>query len=246
MSQYDFGTIDPTAKSGTALATDLNSWRTALHSMHSGTSRPSYAVAGTMWLDTTGSPNVVKIFDGTDDITFGNLDTGANTFTITLAANSVTATEIAADTITASEIATGAVTTDEILNGTIALGDLAFTPMVASTSTRVTANMGFTPQTDSSSSGTLALDFATGNITRVTLTENVTTVTFANAVAGDVLEVWITQDSTARTVAGWPAAVKWIGGGTAPTISTTSGAIDVITLRYDGTNYIGSFAQDAQ
>ena len=46
MSQSDFGTIDPDTKNGTDLATDLNSWRDALHSMHRGASRPSYAAAG--------------------------------------------------------------------------------------------------------------------------------------------------------------------------------------------------------
>jgi len=34
MAQYDFGTIDPNTKSGTALASDLNSWRNAVHSTH--------------------------------------------------------------------------------------------------------------------------------------------------------------------------------------------------------------------
>ena len=41
MSQFDFGTLDPAVVSGTTLATDLNSWRSALHSDHSGPSAPT-------------------------------------------------------------------------------------------------------------------------------------------------------------------------------------------------------------
>ena len=56
MSQSDFGTIDPNTKSGPTLATDLNTWRDALHSSHKGGSAPSYAAAGTVWLDDTSNP----------------------------------------------------------------------------------------------------------------------------------------------------------------------------------------------
>ena len=55
MSQYDFGTIDPNTKSGTALASDLNSWRNALHTTHGGSTAPSYITAGMLWLDTTSA-----------------------------------------------------------------------------------------------------------------------------------------------------------------------------------------------
>lgn len=51
MSQFDFGSLDPTVVSGTVLATDLNSWRTAVHSSHKGSTPPIYAVAGMLWVD---------------------------------------------------------------------------------------------------------------------------------------------------------------------------------------------------
>lgn len=41
---------------------------------HSGTSRPSYAQAGTFWIDTTTNPWVLKQFTGTNDIVIGTLD----------------------------------------------------------------------------------------------------------------------------------------------------------------------------
>lgn len=75
MTQSNFGTIDPNTKSGTGLATDLNDWRDALHSMHSGSTRPAYAVAGTLWLDNASSSLwLVKIFDGVDDTIIAQID----------------------------------------------------------------------------------------------------------------------------------------------------------------------------
>jgi len=59
---------------------DLNDALSAINSMHSGTSRPSSAVAGTMWLDTTNATSpTIKFFDGTDDIDFATVDYSANT-----------------------------------------------------------------------------------------------------------------------------------------------------------------------
>lgn len=79
MAQYDFGVIDPQTKNGTQLADDLNQWRNAVHSSHSGTARPAYAVAGTVWMDTTAGGKVLKLYDGTADIALAVLS-GGNTF----------------------------------------------------------------------------------------------------------------------------------------------------------------------
>ena len=79
MSQYDFGTIDPATKSGSELATDLNAWRTALISSHKGSSRPSYAIAGTIWeKDVSSSSQEFYFFDGTDDILLWTVDVTGN------------------------------------------------------------------------------------------------------------------------------------------------------------------------
>jgi hypothetical protein len=78
MSQFDFGTIDPNTKSGTALASDLNSFRTALHSTHSGSTAPSYLVAGMLWADTTSANYELKMYDGAQWITVAILDATNN------------------------------------------------------------------------------------------------------------------------------------------------------------------------
>jgi hypothetical protein len=62
--------------------TDLNNALSALNTMHSGTSRPSGAAVGTLWLDTTNSGSnslEIKFFDGSDDISFATVNTSANT-----------------------------------------------------------------------------------------------------------------------------------------------------------------------
>lgn len=78
MAQYDFGTIDPNTKSGTALASDLNSWRNAVHSTHSASSAPSYLVAGMLWADTTSANYELKMYDGAQWITVAVLDATNN------------------------------------------------------------------------------------------------------------------------------------------------------------------------
>jgi hypothetical protein len=86
---------------------------------------------------------------------------------------------------------------------------------------------------------TTTLDFSTGNILKVSLGRN-TTLSVTNATPGTYL-LEIIQGGT-YTVA-FPAAWKW-SGGTAPTITATSGKTDIITLVYDGTTYFASAVQN--
>ncbi|MGD9879043.1 MAG: hypothetical protein AB7E70_20900 [Hyphomicrobiaceae bacterium] len=63
--------------------TDINDSFAAFLSLHSGTSAPSYAVAGTMWIDTdTPGSGVwtIYMYDGTDHIDMGRIDTVNNRF----------------------------------------------------------------------------------------------------------------------------------------------------------------------
>lgn len=80
MTQSDFGNLE-SPLSGTALInTHLEPFRNALHTSHSGSSRPSYAQAGMIWLDTSTTPWLVKMFDGSDDITLGRVNATNNWF----------------------------------------------------------------------------------------------------------------------------------------------------------------------
>ena len=89
MAQHDMNIAN---QSFPSFRTDLNNALSALNTMHSGTSRPSGAAVGTMWLDTTNSGSnslEIKFFDGSDDITFATVDTSANTINFSDAATDV-------------------------------------------------------------------------------------------------------------------------------------------------------------
>lgn len=73
---------------------DLNTILSAINTLNSGSSRPSSAVNGTLWLDTTSATApILKFFDGTDDITFATFNTTANTVNV-----SDSATDVVGDT----------------------------------------------------------------------------------------------------------------------------------------------------
>ena len=95
-------------------------------------------------------------------------------------------------------------------------------------------------------SGTATFDYSLGDYFTLAPTANVTTLAFSNlpgAGHGASLMIRFTQDSTPRTVA-WPASFKWVGG-VAPSVSTGSGAVDVlaITTFDNGTTWRATLAK---
>lgn len=68
-------------------------------------------------------------------------------------------------------------------------------------------------------------------------------LTLSNPVGGTIYTLKIIQHATVAKAVTWPATVKWALG-SAPIISTGASAVDVITLLYDGTNYLSYYAQD--
>ena len=86
------------------------------------------------------------------------------------------------------------------------------------------------------STNTLTIDCSAGNVFAVSLNANITTLSFSNVPASGTaygLTLAFTADGTARTVT-WGASVKWPGG-TAPTLTSTSGKVDTFVLTtWDG------------
>jgi hypothetical protein len=77
MAQHDYNIAN---QSFPSFRTDLNNVLSAINTSNSGTSRPSGAVAGTIWLDVTSATTpTLKFFDGTDDISLATIDYTANT-----------------------------------------------------------------------------------------------------------------------------------------------------------------------
>ena len=88
-------------------------------------------------------------------------------------------------------------------------------------------------------SGTITPDASSGTVHKMTLTGNVTINSLANAATGSNATLIITQDGTgSRTLT---STMKFAGG--SKTLSTTASNIDVITVFYDGTNYLASLVK---
>lgn len=88
---------------------------------------------------------------------------------------------------------------------------------------------------------TLDIDYALGGVIELAQAVNITSLTFSNfgtASEWAVMRIIRTKDATAtaRTIA-W-GSVKWAGG-TAPTLTSTSGCIDIIDLWSNGTAVYG-------
>ena len=95
MAQHDYNIAN---QGFPAFRSDLNNALSAIQTTNSGTSRPSGAVAGQLWLDTTSATTpTLKYFDGTDDISLATIDHTANTVnwldsTVSITGLSTTAT----------------------------------------------------------------------------------------------------------------------------------------------------------
>ncbi len=75
MSQFDWGVMDPNAKSGSQLAIDLNNFRDALNSLHRGITRPTYVLAGMLWIkEITAERWDVVLHDGQVDLVLRSLN----------------------------------------------------------------------------------------------------------------------------------------------------------------------------
>jgi hypothetical protein len=97
--------------------------------------------------------------------------------------------------------------------------------------------------TDAAFAGAETIDCAASEVHALTLTGNVTGITFTNVPAAGktfALTLLLKQDGTGSRTVAWPASVKWPGG-VAPTLTTTAGRTDVITLlTHDGgTTWLG-------
>ena len=95
MAQHDYNIAN---QGFPAFRSDLNNALSAIQTTHSGTSRPTGAVAGQIWLDTTTATSpTLKYYDGTDDISLATIDHTANTVnwldsTVSITGLSTTAT----------------------------------------------------------------------------------------------------------------------------------------------------------
>ena len=221
MAQHDY---DIANQSFPAFRTDLNNVLEAINTSNSGTSRPSGAVAGTIWLDTSGGVTayLLKFFDGTDDITMGTINTTANTINFS---------DSALDLITDTTPQLGG---DLDVNGNAFVstsnGDIEFTPN--GTGVIKFNDLAYIPQQAlTSSSNAIAWDVkAKPNAYHLT-TEATTFSAPTNPVEGAFICVEIEYGGV-HTIA-WNTVFEFAGS-TAPTFTSVSGQTDIMVFKYNG------------
>ena len=77
MSQHQFQPLDAESDDGTKLVAELNSWVPAVVSQHSGTTRPAYLSMGSLWVDSSGAPELIlNLFDGAIDRELARVTSG--------------------------------------------------------------------------------------------------------------------------------------------------------------------------
>ena len=193
-----------------AFRSDLNNALSAINSTHSGSSTPSGAVAGTIWLDTTNATNpTLKFYDGSDNISLATIDYTANTV----------------DWLDSSVSITGLSTS---ATGTV---------LTLSDSNILFAKKGYFAEQTLTDGATIDWNLSTEQVAKVTLAGNRTLNAPTNQQAGAFYSLAIIQDGTGSRTLTFNSAYKFTGA-TAPTLTTTASAKDIIIFKSDGTNLL--------
>jgi hypothetical protein len=193
-----------------AFRSDLNNALSAINSTHSGSSTPSGAVAGTIWLDTTNATNpTLKFYDGADNISLATIDYSANT--VDWLDSSVSITGL-------STSATGTVLT-------LSDANILF------------AKKGYFAEQTLTDGATIDWNLSTQQVAKVTLAGNRTLNAPTNQQAGAFYSLAIIQDGTGSRTLTFNSAYKFTGAA-APTLTTTASAKDIIIFKSDGTNLL--------
>ncbi len=95
--------------------------------------------------------------------------------------------------------------------------------------------------------GTTTIDWRLGNFYHFKFGAANETFTFTAPTSPGILTLRLIQDSVGTRSATWPATVKWSGASVPTLTATANTGTDLITLYYDGTNYIPiSFTNDSR
>ena len=258
MAQHDMNIAN---QSFPSFRTDLNNALTAINTMQSGTSRPSGAAAGTMWLDTTSASSpTIKFFDGSDDISFATIDYTANTVNFI---DSTVSFDIVSDTtpqlggqldVNGNALGDGTLellkfseTASAVNEFTIANAATGNNPVLSATGGDTNVGLEFTAkgtgtikfndlayipqQSLTSSSNAVAWDSQAKPNAYHLTTENTTFSAPTNNTEGAFICLEINYNG-AHTIAF--NTVFEFAGSTAPTFTSTDGKTDILVFRYNG------------
>lgn len=218
---------------------DLNTILSAINTSNSGSSRPSSAVSGTFWLDTTSATApILKFFDGSDDITFATFNTTANTVNV-----SDSATDVVGDT---SPQLGGNLDVNGNSIVSTSNADINITPNGTG---RTVFGTAVQPKTYDDTFANLTsagvIDFDKFNNFRITLGNGANTLNAPTAESGNVGQTGVfifvqPSSGTAGTVS--PHTDYETVGGGALTLSSANGAKDVVpyVINADNSIFLGT------
>jgi hypothetical protein len=237
---------------GASFRSDLNNALAAVVSNNSSSTEPSTTYAYQWWADT--NTGLLKIRNSADSawVTVGTLasanlgllstTTAASTY-LALAGGTVTgAVEIGAagslvfEGATPNGFETTLAVTDPTADRTFTLPDATTTAAgLAVTQTFTKAQRGsISALTDGA---TITADFAAANNFSVTLGGNRTLANPSNLTAGQSGAIFITQDGTGSRTLAYGSSWDFTGG-TAPTLTTTASAVDLLVYTVRTTSSI--------
>lgn len=241
-------------QSGANFRSELNTILAAIVSQNSGATEPTTTYAYQWWIDSGVSPALLKLRNAANSawITVGDV-TAANLGLLTSASAASTYLALAGGTVTGNlEIGTtGSLTfegstadgfettlavTDPTADRTVTLQNATYT--VAGTninqSFTVAQRGSITALTDGA---TITPDFSLANNYSVTLGGNRTLANPTNITAGQSGVIVISQDGTGGRTLAYGSYWKFPGG-TAPTLTTTASAVDVLAYYVESTTRI--------
>ena len=194
--------------------------------------------AGTNYTVTTANLQTY-VNGGTGNITTGNLSATGNITGSYILGNGSQLTGLPA-TYTNSNVitllaafgsntisTTGSVTTGNITAGNLSVsGTTTLNPYIETTAASVNSSTSFTPV------------MSNGPVQKVTATANFTLAAPTGMVTGQSITLIIRQDATGSRIMTPNAAYKFAYG--VNTLSTAANSIDMLSIFYDGTNYLSN------
>ena len=171
---------------------------------------------------------------GNTAIQLGNTVTTLNNMTLANVTISSVGTAIPNNLLANSSVTLG--------NTVVALGNTATSLGNLTTANVTVTNYIETLQAVGTVGASSTLALTTGTVLTATLTASTPcTFTMPTAVAGKSFILILTQASSGMTTATF-TSVKFPGG-TAPTITATASAVDILSFVSNGTNWYGNYAQ---
>lgn len=130
--------------SGLTYRTQDNNAKRALLNHHKGSTAPTYAEAGMVWVDDSATPWLMKVHDGSDWIVLGEVNSTTNTFSPYLGAATIRLLNFAADTGSAN---TYVITPTPAITDYVAGQIVTLSPANANTGSSTLAINGLTAKT---------------------------------------------------------------------------------------------------